>query len=262
MSKSRLQELRKTIDEIDEQIITAVSERIKIAEELADLKKKLKMDAKDETRERAVISRVREKSKELGLDQDFAESLIRFVVAKTWGKQKERLKSTGIWPEIKGVFKDYPAQLNVIQVLFRYGLRVREDGEIACGNMKVPSVQVAAEAGVDRRVVDATTQRILKDKKLKDIFENLEPITYLKGVAHHLGLGVIEIIPEDAARPGIIKEVTEVISKFNISIRQTVADDPHFAPQPKLTIITDEPVHGPVLEALRKLPSVRSIIIY
>jgi hypothetical protein len=187
---------------------------------------------------------------------------MRLVIARTWGEQRERLRAVGMWPKIREAFREYPAQLEVVRVLFRHGLRVRGDGEIACGNMKVPAVQVAAEAGVDRRVVDATARKILGDRGLRDIFENLESVSYLKGVAQHLGLGVIEIIPEDAARPGIIREVTEAISKFDISIRQAVADDPYFTAQPKLTIITDEPLKGKVIEELRRLPSVRSVVVY
>lgn len=262
MSKARLQEVRKKIDQLDEQIISTVAHRLKMADELADLKKKLKLSPKDEVREREVIVRAKERSKKLKLDPDFVESLMRLVIAKTWGKQKERMAATGVWPKIRESFKDFPAQLSVVEILFRYGLRVKENGDIACGDMKVPAVQVASEAGVDRRVVDATAQRILKDAKLREIFENLEPITYLKGVAQQLGLGVVEIIPEDAAKPGIIKDVTAVISQFNISVRQTVADDPYFTAQPKLTIITDEPVKGEVIEALRRLSSVRSVIVY
>ena len=75
-------------------------------------------------------------------------------------------------------------------------------------------------------------------------------------------MGVIEILPKDAAKHGIISEVTGAISRFGISIRQAVADDPHFIVQPKLTLITDKPVRGKVIEALRKLPSVQSVIVY
>ncbi|KUO42762.1 MAG: amino acid-binding protein [Hadesarchaea archaeon YNP_N21] len=167
-----------------------------------------------------------------------------------------------MWAEVAKAFERHPAQLNVVRLLFKYGLRVREDGEIACGSIRIPSVQIAREAGVDRRVVDATARRILGDEKLISIFGNLEPLAYLKGVAHRLGLGVIEILPKDAAKPGIISEVTGVISRFGISIRQAVADDPFFTPQPKLTIITDEPVPGKVIDELRKLPTVRSVIVY
>jgi len=47
-----------------------------------------------------------------------------------------------------------------------------------------------------------------------------------------------------------------------VDIGDSTTDDPYFAPQPKLTIITDKPVKGNVIEALRKLPSVRSVIVY
>ncbi len=262
MANAELNELRKKIDVIDDQLISSISQRLKLAEELADLKKKLKLAAKDEAREREVITQTRERSKKVGLDPDFAESLMRFVIARSLGRQKERIGGTGVWPKIQEAFKEYPAQLSVVRVLFRYGLKVTKEGEIACGSMKVPAVQVAAEAGVDRRVVDATAQRILGEKSLIDIFGNLEPITYLKGVAQQLGLGVIEILPEDAAKPGIIKDVTSAISSFDISIRQMIADDPYFISHPKLTIITEEPVKGNVIDALRKLHSVRSVIVY
>jgi predicted regulator of amino acid metabolism with ACT domain len=53
-----------------------------------------------------------------------------------------------------------------------------------------------------------------------------------------------------------------VVSKFGLRIRQAVADDPYFVAQPKLTIITDEPVGGKIIDALRKLPSVQSVIVY
>jgi len=262
VSESNLKELRKQVDQIDGQIITLLAERLKLAKELADLKKNLKLGVRDELRERAVIDRAREQAGQLGIDPAFAESVVRLMMAQMLGEEREHMGDAGMWAKVQGSFKDYPAQLNVAKVLFKYGLRVGGDGEIFCGGMRIPAVQIAAEAGVDRRVVDLTAQRMMKDVWLAGIFANLESIAYLKGVAQQLGMGAVEIVPKDAAKPGIIKEVTGVVAKFGISIRQAVADDPHFVPQPKLTIITDEPVKGDVIEALRKLPSVRSVIVY
>jgi len=76
------------------------------------------------------------------------------------------------------------------------------------------------------------------------------------------GGGVLEIIPKDASRPGVIREVVEVISRRGISIRQAVADDPYLVAQPKLTLITDQPIPTDVIEEIRKLPSVYSVLIY
>lgn len=262
MSESNLKELRKQVDQIDGQIITLLAERLKLAKELADMKKDLKLGVRDELRERAVIDRARGQAGQLGIDPAFAESVVRLMMAQMFGEEREHMGDAGMWAKVQDAFKDYPAQLNVAKVLFKYGLRVGKDGEIFCGGMRIPAVQIAAEAGVDRRVVDLAAQRMLKEVWLAGIFANLEPIAYLKGVAQQLGMGAIEIVPKDAAKPGIIKEVTGVVAKFGISIRQAVADDPHFVPQPKLTIITDEPVKGDVIDALRKLPSVRSVIVY
>jgi hypothetical protein len=262
MSEKKLQELRRDINRIDEQIVSMLAQRLKLADDLVALKRKLKLEVRDEAREREVIGRARNLAREHKIDPGFAEDVMRLVMAHMAGEERERLGAASIWAAVKKAFKDHPAQLDVARMLFKYGLRVREDGEIACGDIRVPAVQIAKEVDVDRRVVASTAQRILKDEKLRRIFKNLEPIAYLKGVANEIGLGVIEILPEDAAKPGIIKDVTGVISKFGVSIRQAVADDPQFVPQPKLTIITDEPVKGAVIEELRKLPSVRSIIVY
>ncbi|MEM2907708.1 MAG: chorismate mutase [Candidatus Hadarchaeales archaeon] len=261
MSEERLKALRREIDRIDEQLIDLLAQRLKLANDVLAIKRKLGKEVRDEARERAVISLARERAKERGLDPSFAEWVMRLTISQTAGAQMERA-GVGLWDKVQRAFEGRPAQLSVVKVLLKYGLRVREDGEIACGDIRIPAAQIAREAGVDRRMVNATARRILQDSELKEIFSNLEPIAYLKGVSKALGLGVIEILPKDATRPGIISEVTGAISKFGISIRQAVADDPYFVPQPKLTIITDEPVKGEVIEALRKLPSVQSVIVY
>lgn len=262
MSEKKLREIREEINRIDEQIVALLAQRFKLADDLVALKRKMKLEIRDEAREREIITRARALAREYKIDPQIAEDVMRLIMAHMVGEERERLGAAGIWATVQKAFKNHPAQLSVARVLFRYGLRVREDGEIACGDIRVPEIQIAKEVGVDRRVVAATAKRILKDEKLRKIFKNLEPLAYLKGMASEIGLGVIEIIPEDATKPGIIKDVTGVISKFGVSIRQAVADDPQFVPHPKLTIITDEPISGAVIEELRKLPTVRSIIIY
>jgi len=262
MSEKRLQVFRREIDKIDEQVVALLGQRLKLADDLVKLKRKLKLGILDEARERAVVSRARKKAKSVGLDPAFIESMMRLVIAHMAGAEREHVGGAEVWVKVQRAFADFPAQLSVARVLFKYGLRVREDGGVACVDIRIPAVQIAQEAGVDRRAVEATTQTILKNEELRRIFENLEPIAYLKGVAQQLGLGVIEILPKDAAKHGIISEVTGAISRFGISIRQAVADDPHFIVQPKLTLITDEPVRGKVIEALRKLPSVQGVIVY
>ncbi len=44
------------------------------------------------------------------------------------------------------------------------------EGKVASGGIEVPHTQIANEIGVDRRVVDMTVRRILKEPELKKIF--------------------------------------------------------------------------------------------
>lgn len=96
---------------------------------------------------------------------------------------------------------------------------------------------------------------------MKNIFQNVHSIPFLRDVAPSLGLGVITIIPDDAAHTGIIADVTGVISIHGFSIRQAVSDDPYFTSEPRLTIITDSKVSGEVVEELLKLKNIKGVSI-
>lgn len=257
-----LEELRREIDEIDRQLISLLARRMGLAGEIARIKEERGKPLRDEGREGEVVERARGLARELGLDPEVAEAVMRVIISRMVQKQAERLERPEWWEHLNRVFRDYPAQLKVAKVLFSRGLRVGKGGKIFCGDMRVPSIQVAREAGVDRRTVEMTARTLLEDEKLGPLFSNLQPLPYLKGVAHHLGLGVVEITAEDATKPGILHEVAGVLSKFRVSVRQVVADDPHLVPYPKLTVVTDRPLKGRVIEELRALPSVQSVIVY
>jgi chorismate mutase len=260
--KKSLEEFRKEIDEIDRQLVSLLVRRMGLAGGIARLKEREGGPLRDEGREEEVVGRARRLAREQGLDPEVAEAVMRVIISRMTQKQAERLERPEWWERLNRVFREYPAQLKVAKVLFARGLRVEREGKIMCGEMRVPSIQVAREAGVDRRTVEMTARTLLKDEKLGPLFSNLQPLPYLKGVAHHLGLGVVEITAEDATKPGILHEVAEVLSRFRVSVRQVVADDPHLVPYPKLTVVTDRPLKGRVIEELRALPSVQSVIVY
>ena len=239
-----------------------VAQRLKLANQIAQLKSRLKLPVTDEVREQKVLSRIRKKAAELRIDRDMAESLIRYLIAWSVGKQRERIESPSVWSRINQVFENYPAQLEVVKFLLKHGLHVGDDENIYCEEIKIPFTQIARHIGVDRRTVEMTAKKILEDPQLKNIFQNLESTAFLRRVARELNLGVIEIIPDDAAKPGIVKSVAEVVSNAGISIRQVVTDDPHLSTAPKLTVITECPVKGEVIDALKKIPHIRSIIVY
>ncbi|MCS3924708.1 amino acid-binding protein [Methanosalsum natronophilum] len=159
-------------------------------------------------------------------------------------------------------FEKHPAQEKVLKLLFNRGFRVSEKGKVTSGNIEIPHTQLAKEAGVDRRVIDATTETILSDKLLKSIFANIQSIAFLRDVAPLMDLGVIVITPNNAYSSGILSDVAGVISTYGISIRQAVSDDPYLTEDPRLTLITDKKIPGEVVDLILELPNVKGISIY
>lgn len=167
-----------------------------------------------------------------------------------------------MWNTVLKKFKKHPAQEKVLKILFERGFQVNDDGKVVSGEIEIAHTQLAKEAGVDRRVVDSTTDTILSDELLKNIFQNVHSIPFLRDVAPLLGLGVIVITPDDAANTGILAEVSKIISDYNISIRQAVSDDPYFINEPRLTIITDSKIPGNLVDSILKLKCVKGVSIY
>lgn len=262
MKVEELEKLRREIDRLDKSLIEVLTQRMHVAKQIADLKKRLGLKVKDEAREKDVIRRIRNFAREKGLDPDFADNLMRMVMGQAISEETMRIGGLKFWRQIEETFKDYPKELEVLKVLFKHGLRVGNKGEVLCGEMRIPYLQISRVAKTDRRTVVAAIKKILKNEWLKSFFSNLSPIPYLRDVGREAGWGVVEITPYDASKPGVLKAIIDVISSHGISIRQAVADDPHLIPQPKLTLITDRPLPESVLAELRKLPEIYSVVVY
>ena len=71
---------RKEIDEIDDQILLALCERVRICKAIGDAKKKQDMPIRDLSRETEVFKRIKEKSAQLSLDTDQVEAVYREIV--------------------------------------------------------------------------------------------------------------------------------------------------------------------------------------
>ncbi len=166
-----------------------------------------------------------------------------------------------MWSAISNKFKGMPSQEKVVRLLLERGFQVDARGHVVSGRIEIPHTQIAREVGVDRRVVDATTDMILHDDILKRVFMHSHSIASFKDVAPLLGLGVIIITPDNAQNIGILSDVTSVVSRFNLSIRQAVTDDPFFTDEPKMTVITNDVIPGELVSELRKLKSVKSVTI-
>jgi hypothetical protein len=164
-----------------------------------------------------------------------------------------------MFDEIMEKFAGSPSQQAVIRLLLERGFSVNEDGRVVSGGIEIPNTGIAREIGVDRRVVDSTTDAILDDPELTRIFRNISAIPSLMDLAPVLDLTVLTVGVADADEPGIVAQVTTLIAEYDISIRQTISEDPEFTDDPKLYVITDEPLPGDLLNELVALEFVRSV---
>lgn len=164
-----------------------------------------------------------------------------------------------MFDEIMGKFEGSPSQQAVIRLLLERGFSVNDDGRVVSGSIEIPNTQVAREIDVDRRVVDSTTDAILADEDLRLVFQNISQIPSLMDLAPVIDLSTLTIAVTDAGQEGIVASVTGLLAENGISIRQTVSEDPEFTDEPRLYIVTDEPVPGSVLNELRELPFVRKL---
>jgi chorismate mutase len=76
----KIPKLRKKVDEIDDQILKALSERVKVCKAIGDAKKKQGIPIRDIPRENEVYIRIKEKSAQCRLDQEQIERVYREIV--------------------------------------------------------------------------------------------------------------------------------------------------------------------------------------
>jgi predicted regulator of amino acid metabolism with ACT domain len=164
-----------------------------------------------------------------------------------------------MFDEIMRKFEDSPSQQAVIRLLLERGFSVNDQGRVVSGGIEIPNTGIAREIDVDRRVVDATTDAILADEELRRIFQNISAIPSLMDLAPVLDLTVLTVRVTEADRHGIVAAVAEVLADREISIRQTISEDPEFTDEPKLYLVTGEELGGEVINEIRSLPFVRKI---
>jgi hypothetical protein len=164
-----------------------------------------------------------------------------------------------MFDEIMEKFEGSPSQQAVIRLILERGFSVNEEGRVVSGGIEIPNTGIAREIGVDRRVVDSTTQTILDDPELTRIFTNISAIPSLMDLAPVLDLTALTVEVADADEPGIVAQITTLIADRDIPIRQTISDDPEFTDDPKLYIITDEPLPGDLINRIVALPFVRKV---
>jgi len=158
-------------------------------------------------------------------------------------------------------FQGYPSQEKVARMMIRLGLKVL-DGKVYCGSVEMSDSAIGRAAGVDRRIVKSTVERIESIDEIRQFFALLESTSLLVKVAPLMGWSALEIIPSNARTPGILADVATVISEAGISIRQAIVDDPELSDEPRLLVVTDSPIPPEYIPALRKCRGVRSLILH
>lgn len=166
-----------------------------------------------------------------------------------------------MWSDIVREFADSPSQSKVVRFLLENGFGVSESGRISCNGIEIPATAMAKAIGSDRRVIDATAKRILELPHLREIFINMRATPDISRVAESLGYSVITVLPKNAREQGIVNAALKVIASHSIGLRQIFVTDPQFSEDPKLVIITDEPLPAEVIGEIRALPQVRQVII-
>ncbi len=158
-------------------------------------------------------------------------------------------------------FGKFPSQAKVARLLLENGLRV-SDGVVYCGEIELADSAIGRAAGVDRRIVRSTVETIESHPELMSVFGRLRPTAMLKDVAPVMGWSAIEINPNNAQTIGIVADVTGVIAKAGISIRQTIVSDPDLSSEPRLYVITEAPVPPEIIPEIKACRGVKSILIH
>jgi predicted regulator of amino acid metabolism with ACT domain len=166
----------------------------------------------------------------------------------------------GIWSIIENNTKRNRAKMAVLSKMLDTGIRVDRNGRFYFDDIEIPDLSISRALNLDRRVIRRTADFILSNPELESIFSRLTPVTFFKDVAHYLGFTVI-IVTSLPERPGIISEVTSIISRYKLIIRQALADDPELIKEPKFTMIIEGEVPPEVITELQSVKVVKSITI-
>lgn len=107
MSKEQLRSLRRSIDEVDRQIVRLLERRIGLARRIGEVKRLLEMPVRDLDRERAVLEGVGKMAEAVGLRKEGARAIFREIIAACRGVQ-EATRVAFLGP--KGTFTEMAAR--------------------------------------------------------------------------------------------------------------------------------------------------------
>jgi predicted regulator of amino acid metabolism with ACT domain len=166
-----------------------------------------------------------------------------------------------LWSSVKASFQNRKAGLAVARVMIENGVRLDRSGRFFVGDIEVPDTSIAKAASVDRRAVRETAKFIMSDKSLMSVFGRLRPSgSSLADVAKQLGFSVLKV-ESDPHSPGVISQVSGVLARHHVVIRQALADDPDLVPEPRLTLVVEGQLSADALDEIRSLKVVKSLML-
>ena len=157
-------------------------------------------------------------------------------------------------------FKGFPSQEKVVTLLLASGIKV-VDGVGYCNDIELSDSAIGRAAGVDRRVVRSTLEKIDSKPRLKAMFSKMISIALLSDVSSEMGCTTVEIVPEDARAPGILAEVTATVYRAGVSVRQAVVVDHGYSGEQHLVLVLDGRLPSEYVPALRSCTGVRSVTL-
>lgn len=163
--------------------------------------------------------------------------------------------------EIVGdVFAGYPSQEKVARTLLALGISVR-DGHAYCGDIEQGDSAIGRACGVDRRVVRSTLERISSTPKLDAVFSKLRSTLSMVDLAPEIGCSSIVITPTDASMPGILADITDVLYRSGVSVRQAMVDDSGDEQNAVLLVVVYGRIPPEAIPSLKSCRGVASILI-
>ncbi|MCD6510708.1 MAG: chorismate mutase [Thermoprotei archaeon] len=83
----RLKALREEIDRIDEQVLRLIARRMRIVEEIAEIKRDMGLSIVDEEREKTLLAKLKKRGEELGIRPEDVELIFRLIMLMSIRRQ-------------------------------------------------------------------------------------------------------------------------------------------------------------------------------
>lgn len=83
----RLKALREEIERIDEQVLRLIARRMRIVEEIAEIKRDMGLSIVDEEREKTLLAKLKKRGEELGIRPEDVELIFRLIMLMSIRRQ-------------------------------------------------------------------------------------------------------------------------------------------------------------------------------